>query len=555
MQVAPNSTIILYSGMPLDNTYSDTLYFTPDASGKAQQTAWFTVANPYEKRRFGANTYQRVNSGVFEAQCLADTVYDCNYMAFQNTNFGNKWFYAFITSVEYVNNGCTRITYEIDVMQTYWFEAELEWCFVEREHSDVDTVGANILPEPLSIGEYVFENYTPMTELYDSIIIVAEALVSGSSADGQIYDNVYSGVKLKAFNNTTAGVQAINAEIGQYIQQPDTIVNMYMCPKYLFPDATDSGVDIGYKETGRYTNIPFNSAESNVSPSGKYLLGSYAVKNNKLLTYPYNFFHVDDGNGSSLSLRYEFFDSHIPRLALTGCISNPVQVTCRPTGYKGTTPPGGLSQGQQLMTESLGISGFPLCSWNYDTYKAWVAQNTVPLILNGISAVAGVGATIANTNVSAQFAKYPQGVMKTGAIGVGTSLLGNVISTMNTIYQASIQADTCKGNINSGNANFARKNLTFFTAQAHLNEQELRCIDDFFNRFGYACNRTKLPNRYLRPHWNYVKTNGCTIIGKCPSDAIARICQIYDGGITFWHNANEIGNYSLDNSPSASSGN
>ena len=52
-----------------------------------------------------------------------------------------------------------------------------------------------------------------------------------------------------------------------------------------------------------------------------------------------------------------------------------------------------------------------------------------------------------------------------------------------------------------------------------------------------------------RPHWNYVKTIDCSISGSVPSDDEKTICNIFDKGITFWKNGNEIGNYSLDNRP------
>ena len=38
-------------------------------------------------------------------------------MMFQNSAYGDKWFYAFITSVEYVNDVTSNISFEIDVMQ------------------------------------------------------------------------------------------------------------------------------------------------------------------------------------------------------------------------------------------------------------------------------------------------------------------------------------------------------------------------------------------------------------------------------------------------------
>jgi hypothetical protein len=67
--------------------------------------------------------------------------------------------------------------------------------------------------------------------------------------------------------------------------------------------------------------------------------------------------------------------------------------------------------------------------------------------------------------------------------------------------------------------------------------------------YGYATHRVKVPNRSSRPYWNYVKTIGCVITGSVPADDIKQICDIYNAGITFWKNGNNVGNYSLDNSP------
>lgn len=87
----------------------------------------------------------------------ADACYDCNYLMFQNSGFGSKWFYAFITSVEYVNNAVTEISFEIDVMQTWFFNYSVGECFIEREHSASDEIGENLVPETVNVGEYVLE--------------------------------------------------------------------------------------------------------------------------------------------------------------------------------------------------------------------------------------------------------------------------------------------------------------------------------------------------------------------------------------------------------------
>lgn len=148
MVIAPNTDIILLRNVPLDNTYTDTLYF----SNATEQFNHFYYTSTYAKKVFANNTYQRINSGVMRLEVSADEIYNYNYMMFRNTNYGSKWFYAFITSVEYHNNAVAEIRYEIDVMQTYFFDYELEQCYVDRETSATDNVGENILDEPIELG-------------------------------------------------------------------------------------------------------------------------------------------------------------------------------------------------------------------------------------------------------------------------------------------------------------------------------------------------------------------------------------------------------------------
>lgn len=113
MYIQPQTNIRILKNVPLDTTYGHTIYFS-DAS--SQQT-YFTGKQKYN---LGNYTYQRVKKGVARVGIKSDNLYDCNYMMFQNTSYGTKWFYAFITSVEFVNNECSEITFELDVMQT-WF--------------------------------------------------------------------------------------------------------------------------------------------------------------------------------------------------------------------------------------------------------------------------------------------------------------------------------------------------------------------------------------------------------------------------------------------------
>ena len=64
--------------------------------------------------------------------------------------------------------------------------------------------------------------------------------------------------------------------------------------------------------------------------------------------------------------------------------------------------------------------------------------------------------------------------------------------------------------------------------------------------YGYKVNRVKVPNLHTRQSWNYVKTVDCTIVANIPQDDLNSIKQMFNKGITLWHNT-DVGNYNLSN--------
>ena len=86
-----------------------------------------------------------------------DNLLGYNYCMYQNENYGNKWFYAYITNMEYENDGLTNITISTDVWQTWQFDINFKNSFVEREHVNDDTIGANTIDENLNVGEVIEE--------------------------------------------------------------------------------------------------------------------------------------------------------------------------------------------------------------------------------------------------------------------------------------------------------------------------------------------------------------------------------------------------------------
>ena len=522
MYIEPNSNIKIYKDVPLDNTYNHTLYF----SSLSEQNAYFHGSHSILKYNLTAQSYQRVVKGSMRVAIKSDNLYDCNYLAFQNASFGTKWFYAFITGVEYVNNETSEITFEIDPLQTYLFDVQLKDCFVEREHSETDEIGDNIQAEPVETGEYVISDYGLVGATTDMLVVIMIAAESGTTY-GDLYEGIYGGCDIWAYNSNDT--QNITAKVHEYIQRPDQIIAMYMCPKMLIPDVNVGGKHLGYSYTSVFTTNTLPSVKEESQD-----FNGYIPKNNKMYTYPYTFLRIDNSSGQSLNSRYEFFDDLKPVIEIQGTFLMPVKLVARPCSYKGLPSYSELHGYTSSKSEAISLESYPMCSWNVDSFKSWLAQNSVPVALNTI-------ASVTNSAIASAYSTHPKASFISGTIGA----VANVLSQG---YSASIVADQCRGNISNGNVNVARGIQAFYKQRCHVTKDFAIVIDNFFSVYGYATNKVKKPNISSRPHWNYVKTNGCVLKGNAPADDVRKICSIYDSGITFWKNPSEVGDYSLDNS-------
>lgn len=513
MYIQPQTNIRILRNVPLDTSYEHTLYF----ESASAQASYFISKQKYNLTGY---TYQRVQRGTSRIGIKADSLYDCNYMMFQNTAYGSKWFYAFITSVEFVNNDCAEISFEIDVMQTWFFDYQLEHCFVEREHSVFDVIGAHIEPEPVEVGEYVFNEYKDISSVLNPMCVIVMVGDEDKAPSGTLYDGVYGGCTLHAYNVTDT--DSIKKLLNTYAQKTDAIVGMYMCPVLATGEAIPTG-----GLTVKYTANAYTVTGSADILSADMNIDTYKPKNKKLYTYPYNFYSI--GNGSSaLNLRYEFFTGLQPSWKITIPITMPIECVLRPTHYKG-------SGDKTYNNETIALSNYPMCSWSTDAFKAWLAQNAIPIATNLLFD--------AGSLAGSAFTGNPYAGMQ-----AGQSAFNHISSAVSDGYRASIKADIVKGTQNHGNNNVASGKQSFYGGRCSVTQEYARIIDDYFTMYGYATKRLKVPNTHSRPHWNFVKTSGCNVVGSVPADDMKKICGIYDNGITFWKNGDEVGNYSLDNS-------
>lgn len=534
MYIEPQTNIKLLKNVPLDSAYTHTIHW----GSKSAQSAYFAGK---AKHSLSKQTYQRVKRGYARVGIAAEELYDCNYLMWQNTAFGSKWFYAFITSIEYVNNNCSEVRFEIDVIQTWYFEANVDMAYVDRMHSVTDYIGDNTAPEPIPNGEVKMNFYEKVVDLSKMAYLIA-VINLNDEVTGYVYDKVYSAAHIYVAYEASS----VNTIINGYAQQPDNIVGIYMCPKQLLPSSLQDAS--GWISSDKYAT-PIHRQYAAMETTDT--LNGYLPHNCKLYTYPYNFLHVDNGAGAELNLRYEYFYKGIPQLMMWGCFTQPVQINLYPYRYRVHGSPSETNPDYVLNAEALQIANFPMCSWRVDSYQAWVAQNSLPISAGlGISALGGAISGVASAAGVAVAASNPvTGVALAGGAAMG-ALQGTLPSALQALgqgYQASIAADQCKGNLHSGSASINAGYQTFYAGRCSLDRNSARIIDEFFDVYGYAQKRLMTVNRIARPHWTYVKTAGISITGSMPADDMKTIEAIYDKGITFWKHASEVGNYALDN--------
>ncbi|MCQ2740219.1 MAG: hypothetical protein MJ237_08360 [bacterium] len=521
--IVPNSTVVLFHNVPLDVSQNRTIYF----ENAEQQYSYFNNAERRINTRFNFS-YIREKSALM-VDVPAAELYDCNYLAFKNTSYLNKWFYAFVTSVEYVNDVTTQITFEIDVMQTWLFGTDYEThrVFVEREHHATDRIGESITPENLETGEMVFdEEHTEENFKNYSICVAATFNKSLQSVTGGLYGGVYSGLYYNTFSgdNKVIDTQSFLRRVTEDNKSAG-IVSIFMIPTFFVCEPLDTGIK-KYTTTYKkfYDAFPIPGSSQTFKP-----------KNNKVYTYPFNYLYCTDNNGRAAEYRYEFFESARCGFEFSGAMSCNPEFQAVPLYYNGV---------EKNYNSRLTITDFPQCAFATDSYAAWLAQNKASLTVESAGIGISAAANLLTGNVG-------------GLISNGLQVAGLVAEKK----QHETLPPQAKGKQSSSlNVASGLQGFTFYHAHARI--EFLRIIDDYFSLYGYATNRVKLPNVHNRPYWNYIKTVGCEIepvknpdgtTRGVPAADAERICEIFDNGVTFWkYTPGEelrVGDYSRDNSP------
>lgn len=521
MAVTPN-TVVHFLNVPLENNYKNQIYF----DNRSNQTTYMmtkrvkdTDGNPLT---FSNLTYQRKDN-VIRVPIHIDKMINANYVMYQNTSYTDRWFYAFITKMEYVNDGRTDVTIETDVWQTWFDKITLKDSFVEREHVTDDTVGKHTVPEGLETGEYVCNELVRDEELrnYSYVILTTESTSSDEGSRplavnmGGIF---YAG---GAYICTTMEQVVSIINYFDEVGKNDAITAVYMLPTKLTTETND---DNTLHYNGRSDAVTYE-IEFNKQTS----IDGYSPKNNKLKCFPYNYLEMSNNNGSSNILQYEHFSTSICKFEVAGVPVIGGSIKCAPLEYKGL----GRNQDEGIMAGK-----FPTLSWSSDLFTNWLTQNAVNIGLgiasSGLTALGGLAMMTTGAGAVAG-----AGAVVSGGLGIA--------NTLGQVYQQSFTPASAKGNINGGDINTAYKMNTFYFYKMSIKKEYAKIIDNYFEMFGYKVNTVKTPVLNSRPHWNYIKTISVNLDGQAPQEDLKKVRQMFDNGVTFWKNGNEVENYSLNN--------
>ena len=544
-----NSKIYLCKDINLDREYKNVLSYTE------QEMLTLCI----EKSIVSATNFSfiRQDRNEIQVEFSYATCLQCNYMAFQNPNYSNKWFFAFIDEVSYVGDKTTKITFTVDEHATwydYWYTKP---CLVLREHVNSDSVGEHTYPENLEHGEYVINN----VEMYGNMsaptcypVVATTWLPSNTPglSNAVIHGGVVSGAYYIVFETNTDAHNFIEALNG--FSKTSAIISVFMIPSFLiapisswytaslnsYVNNSSGGLD-PHTFTCKFALLP-NSIGGVNHPSSKTIslnqtINGYTPKNKKLYTRQFNYLLMSNNNGGSAEFSYENFTNNAPTFQIVGMVSIGCSIKCYPTNYKSYTHPVGTDIIEGF-NEGLMAGKFPQGSYQNDSFINWMTQQSVNTKMNQVSTAVKLASTLL-----------------TGSDDVTSGgLFQQQASYLNERYQHALVPPQAVGNINGSDITFAMNQMNFTFYQMSIKSEYARKLDAYFNKFGYQVNEIKSPNVTGRTYWNFIQIGPYEEIGysnnlgSVPAKSMDIINRIYRNGVTIWHDHSNVGNYTLDNS-------
>ncbi len=534
------STIVYLCDVPLEDDLKNQLTF----ASVSAQTSYFESRTIKSYTTF---TYQRKDN-IIRVPDHIDNLYACNYVRYQNSNFSNKWFYAFIVGKSYVNDHCTHLQISTDPFQTYMFDITYYQSFVTREHVNDDTPFTHTLPENLATGDiliYEEERATPfdLSAVSDSDFAahywacVVSSYVFG--AVQQMTPNVIGGVPSSCYYYAME-LQDLNEFIDTLTQAnaTDTIIACYPVIKSAVNVYTIHG---SFSSGGNLYAIYDRDADiyRSIVISRSQLANGVTPKNNKCLCYPYNYLTLHNSNGSKIDLKIENFynirynNENIATLHTYYSPSADCALSVAPKFYE-YNGSGDIDVNAVNFDYSIDFNNFPQIAFKTDEFSIYLANHSNSLkmnkLKNDVSILQGVANTITSGNVNSLFSA------EMGAMSYRATLTDTLGRLHNKTHGQP-----------SGGIELRSKSAGIRIAKKSVTPEYLTYIDDYFSMYGYNVSTCKVPQFSSRTNWNYIETRNINISGDIPEEDLAKLRRMFNTGVTMWHNPSTYGDYSQNN--------
>lgn len=551
----PFSKVILYKVPALSPTYRDTYNF----ANTTARDVFFLTKSP---KLLSPSQVTRITNNQIKVPYPTDVVREYNYMSIQNqrrddttsTGPGDRIYYCFITNAEYISDLCTLITFEVDVIQTFYLEAEFGNSFVERTHTDTDVLFDNREPEPFGVQDYTVDQqiiHTIFTYIVIGIAAGTTISIDGGStthvceSNEYLGNRVYSGSEFWIFDMTVSADVLKLENIIDYLVNDgkiEAITDFFVVPTCAYAGTT--GARIVLTSMGGSNNF----AESAIVPTSSTPVSGYTPVNKKLHNAPFTMLRVISPNGQKMELKFEEFIAHLPTFKERGSWLGGGTAMLQATNYNTTTTYGHFDY-------MLSLNEFPKCSYASDSYAQWNAQK------------AGAEVASTATNVLGNLISTALLALASGYTGGATSgaMVANAATTLSAIHMGSQFVKDMGGMVADGIEASKKPNVVYNTSigsgliisqnflgwifeRISLSEPEAKQIDDYFTMFGYAYNKIMNVKNHIinsaRPKFCYIKTKGMSVQGNFPSEYKMTINDIFDNGITFWKSSATVGDYS-----------
>ena len=459
----------------------------------------------------------------------------------------------------YINENCTAITFEIDVMQTWLFDFEIKKSFIERMHVADDTISRNVVEEDLNFMQrYEYYKIEPsglfggtssdLSKDYSSIVLIATSEDCDQDDEvrgGEMIQNTYQGLKYIAFpiyQNPSACLKALNEWLKKMNEsgKAGAISSISMVPA--------TGLSMVPEDGWKYKAEVIDGVIREKSYKINYtnLDDDYVPKNNKLFCWPYHFFTITTMDGQSYDFKYEDIIESDP-------IPGNAEMKFSFKFAFGPNPtyfmfPQYYMKHKNNIDYGVKLTGFPQCNWNFGVWENYYAQQDTNIALGMIASALGsanqAASGVMNSSGGSKGSLAASAGMSIAQAGIGALQAG--LSTFGGLSVVKSQPDQSKGANNVGGVNYNIETMDFWIIHKRLHWGYVVKIDDYFTKFGYRVNSTGVPNLHTRKYWNYLKLDQPSVIGNMPVGDMRMIKQILSNGITFWHTT-DVGNYDLNN--------